>query len=152
MSATKHTPDAEERRCLDAESPEIQRFLEAWHENRRVQFQRDYPNLDYDGFSYRKHAHTRKKFIACDSGTSGYFLVNRETAEVHSIKSYGVPNRLIGALAGLTQAYLTATAARQVLGMPGYVGTDHELALLAAAENELLERLRVAVAKAEGRE
>src|SRR5215472_17155317 len=96
---------------LDSESQEIKEFLEAWHSNGRAYFERRYQNLDYDTHC-PKQAKTRRKFVACDSGASGVFLVDRLTQEVYSIKAYGVPNRFVGSLRSLTEVY------RQSKGLP----------------------------------
>lgn len=116
---------------LDESSAEIQDFLQAWHENGRAAFEGSYKNLCYDSETYRKHAHTRKKFVACDDGTSGYFLVDRDSHEVFSIKAYGVPNRSVGNLEALTAAYRRATAAGQGFPRAGYVDADRLLRLAA---------------------
>lgn len=105
---------------LTAESPEIVEFLKAWHENGRADFERRYENLKYDD-SQKKTAKTRRKFIACDNDTSGAFLVDRITAEVWSIKAYGVPNRKIGKLSAITEAYRDAAHS---MPSPGYAGND----------------------------
>ena len=112
--------------ALHAQSPEIVDFLAAWHENGRASFTREYTNLDYDSFA-PKVAKERTKFIACDAGTSGMFLVDRATGDVYSIKGYGRPNRKVGTVAGLTAAYRAATAGHRELPGPGYVGSDAAL-------------------------
>lgn len=106
---------------LTAESPEIIEFLKAWHENGRASFERTYQNLDYDSPSYAKTAKTRKRFIACDRGTGGEFLVDRTTGDVWSIKAYGVPNRKLGKLSTITEAYRNA---KREMPVSGYVGND----------------------------
>jgi len=40
----------------------------------------------------RWHYEERKKYIAIDCGTSGAFLMDKETGELYNIKGYGVPN------------------------------------------------------------
>ena len=35
----------------------------------------------------------RQKFVAVDIGSSGCFLVEKETGEIFNIKAYGVPDR-----------------------------------------------------------
>jgi len=119
---------------LNAESSEIKLFLEVWHENGRAEFERRYTHLDYDSRSYTKNAKTRRKFIACDAGSCGFYLVDRETTQVYSIKAYGVPNRLIGTLKGLTHAYLMATGDSRTLANPGYVDSDRGLSIASIVE------------------
>ena len=111
-------------KLLDANSPEITDFLKAWHENQRPQFEKNYTNLDYDSQNYVKNAKTRNKYIACDRGTSGMYLVDRETGAVYSIKSYGTPNRFLGGLLSITALFKRQTAAGREIGYPGYVGID----------------------------
>lgn len=43
--------------------------------------------------SYTWHWRERKKYIAIDCGTSGAFLVEKETGELYNIKAYGVPDK-----------------------------------------------------------
>ena len=74
----------------------IDNFLKIWHEFGRARFERMYKHLDYDSSGYRKTAKERRKYVALDSGTSGAFLMNKETGEVFNIKAYGVPKNKIG--------------------------------------------------------
>jgi len=117
---------------MTVESIEIQEFLRAWHENGRATFERDRSALIYDEYAI-KRAKNRRRFIALDRDTSGMFLVERETGEVYSIQGYGVPNRKVGSLLGLTVAYQLATEAGRELPGPGYVREDS--ALRAAAKD-----------------
>ncbi len=43
--------------------------------------------------SHTWHWKPRKKFYAVDEGSSGYFLIERETGEIFNIKGYGVADR-----------------------------------------------------------
>jgi len=103
---------------LTASSPEVQRFLAAWHENGRAPFQRFTPNLDYDSY-YPKTATERSRWIRLDKGgefnRSGEFVVDRATGEVYTIKAYGRPNRRIGTLASLTAEFSAATATHRAI-------------------------------------
>src|SRR5688572_21773491 len=69
--------------------PRISQFLSLWHENGRASFEATYPSLDYDSAYYRKTAKDRAKFIALDDGTSGAFLLEKQTGLVYCIKGYG---------------------------------------------------------------
>jgi hypothetical protein len=124
---------------LTADSPEVQRFLAAWHENGRAEFERNYSNLVYDDYA-PKTAHDRSKRIALDRGNehnrSGVFLVDKVSHHVYSIKGYGRPNRLIGHLEALTLAYETSTAVARPLPTPGYASNDHMLGDLAATAGQ----------------
>lgn len=92
---------------LDAESPEILEFLKRWHEHGRAEFEANgYKNLHYDDYN-PKTAKTRRKYVALDRGSSGHFLVERETGRVYTIKGYGVPNRLVG---DVRELFKTTTA------------------------------------------
>lgn len=74
---------------LNANSPEVQNFLAAWHMNdlqvkgstssatKVVREGRRYLHLNY------QHANQ----------TMGHFMCDRETAQVYSIKGYGRPNK-----------------------------------------------------------
>lgn len=95
-----------------ADSPEVQAFLVAWHENGRASFERDCPNLNWD--TYEPHAaKDRRRFVALDRGGSGCFLLEKTTGMVYSIKAYGVPKRPIKHLALMTADYLAATASQR---------------------------------------
>ncbi len=74
----------------------IDNLLETWHEVGRRVFEQRYDNLDYDSPSYAKTAKDRRKYVALDAGSSGAFLVDKQTGNVFTIKAYGVPNRRIG--------------------------------------------------------
>ena len=113
-------------KTLSAESPEIQEFLKAWHDNGRPEFEARYKALVYDVHE-RKTAKTRRKYIALDRDGSGMYLVDRSSGEVYSIKAYGVPNRYLGNLSAITAAFREATAKSQSFGYPGYVGSDAKL-------------------------
>jgi len=89
---------------LTAQSPEIRELLTAWHEAGRAAFERSYTSLQYDTYE-PKTVKERRKYLALDRGTSGYFLVDRATGEVFSIKGYGVPNRRVGTVEELTAQY-----------------------------------------------
>jgi hypothetical protein len=115
---------------LTKDSPEVTRFLTAWHENGRARFERDYDALVYDDYA-PKVAKQRKRFIALDRKDSGVFLVDRATHTLYSIKAYGVPNRALGQIEDVTRAYEQTTTD---LGAPGYVDTDSRLARLANAQ------------------
>ena len=82
----------------------INRFLSLWHENGRALFERTTPRLDYDSY-YPKTMTVRRRWIALDKGTSGVFLLDPRTEEVYTIKAYGVPNRKVGTLDSLIEAY-----------------------------------------------
>ncbi|HKA83080.1 MAG TPA: hypothetical protein VKD21_04420 [Acidimicrobiales bacterium] len=98
---------------LNASSPEVRRFLVAWHENGRPSFERSARTLVYDDYD-PKSAAEKKRWICLDHGAgfsrSGMFVADRETGEVYTIKAYGRPNRRIGTLASLTAEYEAATA------------------------------------------
>jgi len=101
---------------LQTDSPQVQQFLAAWHENGRARWAREYVNLNYDQ-DQEKTAHERRKYIALDRGgkvtRSGVYLLDKATGEVYSIKGYGAPNRRLGTLAELTQRLHDATTAGQ---------------------------------------
>lgn len=99
-----------------AHHPLVVRFLEAWHENGRADFERRLPNLIYDSEYYAKTAKDRRRFVALDSGGSGWYLLERASGIVYSIKGYGVPKRPIKHLALLMNDYLDATAHNRSLG------------------------------------
>ena len=82
----------------------IQTFLMLWHENGRALFERTTPNLDYDSY-YPKTMKVRRRWIALDKGTSGVFLLDPLTEDIYTIKAYGVPNRKVGTLDSLIEAY-----------------------------------------------
>lgn len=98
-----------------ADSIEVRLFLLAWHENGRQSFERTYPNSyaigSYDSPDGElKTAKDRgRRWIALDKGTSGVFLLEKETGDVYSIKAYGRPNRKVGTLASLTAQYTAGT-------------------------------------------
>ena len=71
----------------------IKTILSQWHEAGRVEFERDYTNLDYDNPTYSKHFHVGGKYIRLDKGTSGAFMIEIESGIVYEIKAYGVPNK-----------------------------------------------------------
>ena len=87
-------------------------------------FTSKYQHIDYDGDHYRKNAKTRRKYVACDHGTSGAFLVDRNTGEVYSIKAYGVPNRRLAHISAITTQYVRATVELRFIAGPGYVDSD----------------------------
>lgn len=97
---------------LDAGSPEIARLLNAWHENGRDGFGKRFPSLDYDSDAYRKTATDRRLYVAMDEGTSGVFLIDRNTGTVYPTKAYGVPNRAkpLGTVAELSDQFEQATS------------------------------------------
>lgn len=68
-------------------------ILNQWHEARREEFERDYPNIQYDSDQYAKHYHVGGKYIRLDNGGSGAFMVEIESGIVYEIKAYGVPNK-----------------------------------------------------------
>jgi hypothetical protein len=127
---------------LTPDHPDVRAFLAAWHENGRASFEAQYDRLNYDEY-YQKTAKQRTRFLALDKGSpdhaSGVFLVDRQTHDVWSIKGYGVPNRRIGTLQGLTRAFEAATAAGRELPRPGYKATDlglvHAIGTAAAARS-----------------
>ena len=94
---------------LEADSPTIREFLDAWHENGRRSFEKEYTSLNYDSPSYAKHARQRRKYIALDEGTGGVFLVDRETQEVYTIKAYGVPKLRCGSVSYVAARFRTET-------------------------------------------
>lgn len=97
---------------LQANSPEIARFLRAWHENGRADFERRTPNLDYDEYD-PKTAHDRRKWVALDRGQestrSGAYLVSKATGAVYNIKAYGRPNHCVGNVVMMARAFEKAT-------------------------------------------
>lgn len=94
--------------------PRVVACLEAWHENGRDSFQRNYSNLDYDR-CYPKTAKNRKKYICLDCGDSGAMMVEKATGQVFGIKAYGVIHRdhPCGHIEDLTQKYQEATEANR---------------------------------------
>ena len=82
----------------------IKTFLGLWHENGRTLFERTYHSLDYDSY-YPKTMTVRRRWVALDKGTGGVFLLDPITEEVYTIKAYGVPNRRVGTLDSLIDAY-----------------------------------------------
>ena len=93
---------------LTAESQKIKDFLEAWHENNRSSFERRFKNLNYDSYKV-KSAKDRRKYIALDEGTSGRFLVDRQTGIIYGIAAYGVPKYRLGHINDLTREFREAT-------------------------------------------
>jgi hypothetical protein len=81
-------------------------LLHAWHEAGRESFEHRYKNLDYDSPGYAKSATERRKYIALDSGSSGAFLVDKNTGHIFTIKAYGVPKHWIGSIDELSGAQL----------------------------------------------
>ncbi len=103
----------------DIDDPRIVRFLVAWHENGRARFIRWYPKLNYDSTPYQKVAKARRLYIALDTGTSGHFLVEKDTGHVWGIKAYGVPHHghSYGPIEEFTRQIEVATAeGREVCG------------------------------------
>lgn len=98
----------EEKKMFTAESQEIKDFLDAWHENNRSSFERRFRNLRYDDCE-RKTAKERRKYIALDEGTSGRFLVDKQTGVVCGIAAYGVPKYRLGHIGDLTREFHEAT-------------------------------------------
>jgi hypothetical protein len=119
---------------LTPDSPAVQDFLAAWHENERPGFERDHDRLHFDTYA-PKVAKARTKYLALNRDTSGMFLADRVTGLVWSIKGYGVPNRPLGSLAALTRAYQAATLAGRTFSNPGYVATDAALAKAAGVQD-----------------
>lgn len=71
----------------------IEQLLRDWHEAGRNHFEKTFKNLDYDKQCH-KHAVYKKKYIYLDEGSSGAFILDKETELIYRIKSkYGVPNK-----------------------------------------------------------
>ena len=89
---------------INANDIAIQNLLHDWHEAGRKYFQEQFENLDYDSQCYTKTVKERRKYLCLDDGTSGAFMVDRQTGEVFNIKGYGVPNKkkMIGYIQNLT--------------------------------------------------
>ena len=90
-------------------------FLGLWHENGRRSFEASYSRLDYDSPNYAKSARPRTKFIALDNGTSGAFLLDKETEVVYSIKAYGKPKSPIGTLDQMIDLFRQANGRNKTL-------------------------------------
>ena len=89
---------------------QIEQLLKDWHEAGRGYFESHYKNLDYDTDS-PKRAIEKKKWVCLDEGTSGAFLLDKETCLIYRIKSaYGVPNykKVVGKLGEVTGADLNS--------------------------------------------
>ena len=71
----------------------VKALAKSWHEAGRELFKSMYPTVDYDSTHRAKTVTVRRKYIAIDAGTSGAFLVDRETGLVYPVKAYGVPNK-----------------------------------------------------------
>lgn len=80
----------------------ISKLLPEWHEAGREFFERRYENLDYDCPTWAKTVKERRKYVALDSGTSGAFLVDKNTGDIFNIKAYGVPKARVGNINGMT--------------------------------------------------
>lgn len=76
---------------LNATDTKITELLQAWHDNdKRYGGYKANPELA-DQFN-AKHVVDGTKYLKLNSGSSGHFMVNRETEMVFSIKGYGTPN------------------------------------------------------------
>jgi hypothetical protein len=95
--------------------PRVNEFLGLWHENGRRYFESSYSRLDYDSDTYSKFARDRRKYIALDQGTSGVFLVDKQTEEVYTISGYGRPNWRVGTLDELIARYRQANEENRML-------------------------------------
>ena len=73
----------------------IDSLLKSWHESGRLAFETHFENLDYDSVYYAKTAKERRKYIALDAGSSGAFLVDKQTGDIFTIKAYGVPKHRV---------------------------------------------------------
>ena len=112
---------------ISIDDPRIAEFITLWHENGRASFERSYANLDYDCEHYRKAAKEARRYIHLNDGTSGRFLLDRNTGEVWGIKAYGVrhPGKFAGTLDQLIASYREANeqkrrlSSRQPAGNPG---------------------------------
>ncbi len=71
----------------------IDAIIREWHEQRRAEFTRYAPSLDYDGPHYYHHATEKKVYICLDRGTGGHYLIDKRDGRVWGISAYGVPNR-----------------------------------------------------------
>lgn len=95
-------------------SPEVREFVAAAQENRDLAKQRSAPS------GYRIVVVVRRKYLAVDeiptfegrdcSGQSGRFLVDRETAEVFTIRGYGQRGWRVGTLETLTEKFRAGSA------------------------------------------
>lgn len=88
--------------------PQIAEALTAWHESGRASFEQAYRNLNYDE-CWQKTAKDGRHWIKLDSGSSGYYLVDKTTGDMWTIKAYGVPNRRIGTLAEVVARWRAGT-------------------------------------------
>lgn len=70
----------------------IQRVLEGLNAAQQKYLAENYTNLAGRP-GYEWHAKERSKFVALDVGSSGAFLVEKDTGELFNIKAYGVPDR-----------------------------------------------------------
>lgn len=78
-----------------ATHPTITALVTAWHEAGRASYATAYPASYATGVYDRtevKRAKDRRKYVAMDDGSSGAFLVEKQTGEVYGIKGYGVPH------------------------------------------------------------
>ena len=87
-----------------------ERLIEEWFEASRPEFARKFPNLDYSDERYRPKLMNRLKYILLDEGTSGAFIVDKETGQCWRCKAYGVPNKKkpVGNVSTMTGVDLSA--------------------------------------------
>ena len=86
----------------------VQKLLHDWHEAGRAEFQRQFPNLEYDSEWYAKTAKDGKRWIKLDTGDSGAYMLDKNDGRIFRIKGYGVPHlhKPVGVLGTVTGAQL----------------------------------------------
>ena len=91
----------------------LKQLAKDWHEAGRLEFNKQYQNLDYDRDQGKRVVEARKYFYldqACGISFSGAFIVDKATGTVWRLKSkYGVPNKrkVCGNIAEITGEKLT---------------------------------------------
>ena len=83
---------------------QLEKLATDWHEAGRRAFETAFKNLDYDK-EHLKRVVERRKYFLLDDGSSGAFIVDKETGVVWRLKSkYGVPNKrkVCGNIADIT--------------------------------------------------
>lgn len=96
---------------LTAESPEVQRFLKAWHESGRAGWLRQFPQDDYDR-DCAKTAETGRESVVLRARGRAYWKVRRTTGAVYRVNGGPVRDELVGNVRSMAASYERVLAER----------------------------------------
>ena len=70
----------------------VEEFAKVIERKEKGQLMRNGLDCDANWKQAETHIHKGRKWTRVDVGTSGRYMINQQTGQIHSIKAYGVPH------------------------------------------------------------